>query len=118
MRFVVFIVATLFMVSIFLIDDEKLSKKAKFGISAVIVIFALFAYFFENFTQNNAAKLNEISVAFKQGKTLVCTDKSGKFEITSQDFDFAFATSSFVAKRNAKNELKNKIFNAKDCKIQ
>jgi len=118
LRFVVFIVATLFMISIFLIDDEKLSKKAKFIITAVIAIFAIFAYTFENFSQNKAEQINELSTAFKQGKTLVCKDGNAMSEIDKEDFEFSFATSSFIAKRNAKNELKNRTFNAKDCKIK
>lgn len=118
MRFVVFIVATLFMISIFLIDDEKLSKKAKFIITAVIAIFAIFAYSFESFTQSKAKDLNELSTAFKQGKTLICSDGKSQTQVNLQNFEFSFATSSFIAKRDALNEFKNKTFNAKDCTIK
>lgn len=114
MRYFVFIFAFLFIVSIFFIDDEKLSKKFKILISLFLVLIAFLAYFYEQKFKEISQNRNEISLAFSQGKILDCAG----ILVDNKNFEFSFATQTFIAKNSAKNEFKNQIFKIKDCRIK
>lgn len=113
-RFVIFILAFLFILSIFFIDDEKLSKKLKILISVFLVVLAFLAFFYEENFKNRTSQRNEISLAFSQGKILKC----GDLEIDKQNFEFSFATQTFIAKKTVSGTFKNRIFKISDCEIK
>ena len=79
-------------------SDEKLSKKAKFIITFSVIFVVAALYFYETRLESEQGKRLELVALFNQGKTLKC----GNFDVNNTKFNYEFGTSSFVAKRAAK----------------
>ena len=72
MRFLVFIFAFLFIVAIFFVRDEILSKRAKIIATALIVLLCAGAYFYENASERSAKLEEEMVFKFNAGARLRC----------------------------------------------
>lgn len=113
-RYLVVIFAlVLFFMAIFMIKDEKISRKNKVILSFIFVVFLMFAYFFQSIQDSkNSQKLENLK-AFNQGKTLVCSD----INVTNDKFNYEFGTSCFLPKREFK-ELSGLVIKILDCKVR
>ncbi|CZE47483.1 hypothetical protein [Campylobacter geochelonis] len=114
MRYIIAIVLLLFIIVLFSVDDEKLSKKVKFSIVGILAFIAVFGYFYEGFVEKKSLNLQEIALSFNQNKTLVCKG----YDINQTNFNFSYATSSFIAKKGVSDKFKDVMVDAKDCKIK
>ncbi|MCZ6103289.1 MAG: hypothetical protein E6258_03745 [Campylobacter ureolyticus] len=111
MRYVIFIALIIFILII--LSLENLSKKIKALIISILVLIALFGYFFEINSEEKSSNLDAIITAFLQGQTIKC----GKVDANLTNFDYLPATKSLSAKREAPENFKNLIFDIKDCKV-
>lgn len=89
------------------------SKKAKVGLVLALVIFILFAWMYEANTAHQSEQNRLMISAFKQGKTLYCTDK----EISSATFVFVSGTLSFIPNDKNKND-KGIVIDMSTCKLE
>ena len=72
MRFLVFILAFLFIAAIFFVRDEILSKRAKIIATALIVLLCAGAYFYESASERSAKLEEEMVFKFNAGARLRC----------------------------------------------
>ena len=98
MRVIIVLLGVLAAIAIFSVSDEKLSKKAKFVITFSAIFIAAALYFYESALQSEQSQRLELVALFNQGKNLKC----GNFDVNNTKFNYEFGTSSFVAKRAAK----------------
>ncbi|PSM52001.1 putative membrane protein [Campylobacter blaseri] len=113
MRYIILIILAILVLALFSIDDNKISKKVKFIIILILVAIASFGYFYEAKQDKKFDSLNSKIQAFQQGKTLNCNG----YEVNMTNFNFSYATHSFIFKKDAKKEFQNVIIKAKDCNL-
>ncbi|MBR8463138.1 hypothetical protein KDD93_00930 [Campylobacter sp. faydin G-24] len=101
---------TCLLVALWAIKDEKLSKKTKAIITAILAVMSVIAYIYEQNISENESKSIAILNKFKQGKTIVC----GEYNVTNDKFNYEFGTATFVVKRDIK-ELDGVIIPIKKC---
>lgn len=81
-------------VALWMIKDEKLSKKLKATITAFIAFGVGFAYFYENSTNIQNEKNIKILANFNQQKIIKC----GEYNVNKAKFNYEFGTAVFMAK--------------------
>ncbi|CAD7288543.1 hypothetical protein [Campylobacter suis] len=102
----------LFLVAIWMIKDESISKKAKTIITVGFFITGIFAYLYESEVSKKESKNALLLGAFNQGKTLVCADK----KVDKMRFNYEFGTACFMPKREFA-ELNGVIVKISDCEL-
>lgn len=96
-----------------MIDDEKLSKKAKIITASGLIILSILAYFYEIKFEEESKFIGEVSTGFNQGLNLKCAN----LDVNSTNFEFSFATHTFISKKDAKGIYKDRIFSVKECRL-
>lgn len=113
MRIILFLVLILFILIIFALSENVISKKNKFLITGLIMLIFGAVYFFAQYDKSVQSSTNEILTAYEQGRALECES----LEVNSTNFAFEYGTQSFVAKRENKQNA-GVIISIKKCQIK
>lgn len=113
MRIILFLVLILFILIIFALSENLISKKNKFLITGLIVLIFGAVYFFAQYDKSVQNSANELLSTFEQGKSLVCDN----IEVNSTNFAFEYGTQSFIPKRENKANA-GVIISIKKCQIK
>lgn len=112
MRFVIFLILIILAIIIYSINNEKLSKKSKFTITAIVILIFGGIFIYESKISSINEQKTSLLTKFNQGKVLKC----GDYEVNKSNFNYEFGTSTFIPK-NEFTSLKGVIINIKDCKV-
>ncbi|WP_103605082.1 hypothetical protein [Campylobacter concisus] len=96
--------------AIWAIKDEKINKKTKAIVSAILLAVLVCGYIYESNLSRNEDAISKLVSDFKQGKTLKC----GEYNVSAEKFNYEFGTASFLAKREF-SELSGVIVPIKSC---
>ncbi|OUT19750.1 hypothetical protein [Campylobacter concisus] len=96
--------------AIWAIKDEKINKKTKAIVSAILLAVLVCGYIYESNLSRNEDAISKLVSDFKQGKTLKC----GEYNVSAEKFNYEFGTASFLAKREF-SELSSVIVPIKSC---
>ena len=97
--------------AIWAIKDEKINKKTKAIVSAILLAVLVCVYFYEENLSKNEDAISKLVTDFKQGKVLKCGDHN----VSNKKFNYEFGTASFLPKREF-SELSGLIVPIKSCK--
>lgn len=100
----------LLLVALWAIKDEKVSKKIKAVVTALVLFGGFGAWFYESEINKSEEKNAQLLQEFRQGRALKCGDTL----VTNEKFNYEFGTACFVAKREIK-ELASVIIPIKTC---
>ncbi|MSN96517.1 hypothetical protein F1B92_04930 [Campylobacter sp. FMV-PI01] len=114
MRYIIFLCFLIFIIVLFTIDDKKINKKMKISVVFLLSLISIFAYFYEINFQKSSQNIKELSNSFLQGKNLKCKG----IDVNLTNFEFSYATSSFIAKNGVPKEFKNLIFEVSKCELK
>ena len=76
----------------------QLQKTQKFLITFVLVCFIGFAYLYNTIGAKNQEKLQEVVLAYKQGKTLTCESENKK--VNAANYSLSVGTYTFIGRKN------------------
>ena len=96
--------------AIWAIKDEKINKKTKAIVSAILLAVLVCGYIYESNLSRNEDAISKLVSDFKQGKTLKC----GEYNVSAEKFNYEFGTASFLAKREF-SDLSGVIVPIKSC---
>lgn len=91
---------------------EKLGNKTKPFFISLVVLFVVFAVFYEMRNLKKASLTQDIVIAFNQGKEILCKD----INVSNKYFNYEYGTGSFVSKDN-NISFKSMLIDVRDCEL-
>lgn len=112
-RLIFFLLIILFLILLFLLKNSKRNSIIKSIVGIFLIVTFVFGYFYESEVKKSEYELrDELIVHFEQGGTLSCNGTT----VDKDNFGFSYASSSFIAKKEAKVEFQGLVFDIKECK--